>query len=155
MRKISASTGGLHSSSGLVTKICPQFRPGEIEFQKIQDPESQTPASQPTEPAHPEKFSGSRESVPDGQGENVATPDSFRSHLPRPLAQADGIRMTVEHQRRSQQTTTRIMGSSLMLLLVRRCSSGVKVTRYQVKCPVIRAVGQTIGEVGVVLVSFL
>jgi hypothetical protein len=41
-----------------------------------------------------------------------------------------------------------------MLLLVRSWSSGVKFTGYQVKCPVIRAVGQTIGEVGVVLVSF-
>jgi hypothetical protein len=90
--------------------------------------------------------------VPDGQGGNVATPDSSRSHLPRPKAQSDGNRMTDVYAGQSQHTTVWIMGSLLILLLVRIRSSGVIFASYQVKWPVIRAAGETIDKVGSVLV---
>jgi hypothetical protein len=70
--------------------------------------------------------------VPDGQGGNVATPDSSRSHLPRPKAQSDGNRVTGVYSGQSKDTTAWIMGSLLILLLVRIVSSGVIFARYQV-----------------------
>lgn len=86
MSKISASFGTLYSSSWVVIKVHSQFLPGEIESQKIQDPEEQTPGFQRAQPGHPEIFSGGRESAPDRQGGSVASPDSSRSHLPHPKA---------------------------------------------------------------------
>lgn len=70
--------------------------------------------------------------MPDGQGGNVAAPDSSRSHLPCPKAQSDGNRMTGVYSGQSKDTTTCIMGSLLILLLVRIMSSGVIFASYQV-----------------------